>query len=94
LNRRTKLLHCAIAQKQIHQVLIRHPQFRRHLLEVIHRRRIQANGDLALQLLHVRVLPGSGKIVFGSHRKLQYTLSSLELASRAEINRITELPFR
>jgi hypothetical protein len=44
--------------------LIRHPEFCRHLLEICHRRRVQADGDLTLELLGVGILAGFGKIVF------------------------------
>src|ERR1039458_9079804 len=53
---RAPLLNGAVSQKQIDQVLIRHPEICRHSLEVVHRRNIKANGDLALELIGVWVL--------------------------------------
>jgi hypothetical protein len=71
LNLGTPLPRGAVSQEQINKILIRHPQFGRYLFEVIYRRGIEANGDLSLELLDVRILAGLGKIVFTSHGKLQ-----------------------
>src|ERR1035441_8585614 len=49
LNDRAPFLDGAVSQKQIDEVLIRHPQLSNHSLEVIHRRDIEANSDLALE---------------------------------------------
>src|ERR1017187_7712967 len=87
LNDRTPFLHGAVPQEQIDEVLIWHPQLGRHFLEVVHRRSIEANGDLALESIGVRVLAGLGKIVFTSHRSLQYSSSSCAVARLAEISR-------
>src|ERR1700690_1713926 len=90
LNRRTALFQGAVSQEQIDEVLIWHPQLGRHLFEVVHRHVVKPNRDLALELAGVWVLARLGKIVFASHRSLQYTSSSGEVARLAEINRITE----
>src|ERR1700732_4484698 len=88
LNYRPPCVNVAVTQEQIDEVLIGHAQLGRHFFEVVHRRGINAHGDLALELLGIRVLAGLGKIVFFSHRWLQYTLSSRGVARLAEINRI------
>src|ERR1017187_1966077 len=90
LNDRTSFPHGAIPQEQIDEVLIGHPKFGGQFLEVVYRRNIQPNGDLALELIGVGVLAGLGKIIFASHRRLQYTSSSCLVARLAEISRITE----
>jgi hypothetical protein len=89
LNDRASFLQGAVPQEQIDEVLIWHPQLGRYFLEVVDRRGIQANGDLALEPIGVRVLAGLGKIVFTSHRSLQYTSSSNAVARLAEISLIT-----
>jgi hypothetical protein len=94
LNDRPPFLHGAVSQEQIDEVLIGHSQLCRHLLEVVHRRNIKANGDLALELIGVWVLAGPGKIVFASHRNLQYTFSSCAVARLAEISRMMEPDWR
>src|ERR1035441_5165011 len=90
LNDGAPFLHGAVSQEQIDQVLIGHSQLCRHSLEVVHRRNIKADGDLALELTGVWILAGLGKIVFTSHRSLQYTSSSCAVARLAEISRIME----
>src|ERR1035437_120967 len=90
LNDRAPFLHGAVPQKQIDEVLIWHPQLDRHLLEVVHRRSIEANRDLALESIGVRVLAGLGKVVFASHRSLPYSSSSCVVARLAEISRTVE----
>ena len=81
-------MHSTVPQEQIDEVLIRHAELRRHLLEVLHRRRIKPNRHLTLQLLRVGVLSRTGKIIFRSHFNLQYIASSRLVALRAEISRI------
>jgi hypothetical protein len=48
LNAGTPFLQSAVSQKQVDEILIRHTQFRRHLLEVRHCYGIEADGDLTL----------------------------------------------
>jgi hypothetical protein len=90
LNCRTALIHRAVSQKQIDEILIWHPQLSRHFLKVVHGSGIETNGDLTLELVRVGVLAGIGKVVFCSHFNLQYIASSSVVAGRAEINLITE----
>jgi hypothetical protein len=41
----------AVSQKQVYEVLIRHPKFCRHSLEISHHRRIETDGDLTLAII-------------------------------------------
>ena len=63
------MIHCAISQVEVNQVLIRHSQFGRHGLKVRHRTFIEPDRDRPLQILDVRVfLPlHLQKIVMRSH---------------------------
>src|SRR5580693_4786183 len=63
----TPFLHSAVSQEQVDEVLIRHPQFGRHLFEVVDCRGVEADGHLTLELLGVGILTGLGEIVFFSH---------------------------
>ncbi|MBZ5620593.1 MAG: hypothetical protein LAQ69_17990, partial [Acidobacteriia bacterium] len=49
------------SQEQNDEILIRHPQIGRHLIEVVHLRGVEADGDLTLEPFDVRVLAGLGK---------------------------------
>jgi hypothetical protein len=51
LNGGAPFLHGAVSQEQVDEVLIRHPQLGRHVLEVVDRRGVEANGDLTLSRL-------------------------------------------
>jgi hypothetical protein len=55
-------LQSAVSQKQVDEILIRHTQFYRHLLEVVHRYRVQADGDLTLELPGIPILAGFRKL--------------------------------
>ena len=59
-----------------------------HFLEVVHRDKIEPNGDLAFESIGVGVLTGLRKIVLISHRSSN-TLFLPAVALRADINRIT-----
>jgi hypothetical protein len=56
LNDRTAFLDGAVPQEQIDEVLVWDPQLGRHFLEIVHRPNIEANGDLALELLGIGFL--------------------------------------
>jgi hypothetical protein len=74
LNRWPALTHCTVSQVQIDKVLIRHAQIGGHLLEVVYRCGIQSNGDLALELLCVRIFSRLRKIVITSYWILLHSL--------------------
>src|SRR5689334_22666568 len=57
----------AFAQIQIDQILIWNAALTGHRLEVGNSLFVQANSELLLRLLHVRILYCLGKIVFLSH---------------------------
>jgi hypothetical protein len=50
LNDRAPFPHGTVPQAEIDRVLIGHPQLSRQFLEVVQRRGIEVNGDLALEL--------------------------------------------
>jgi hypothetical protein len=90
LNGWAPFVYSTVPQEQVDEILIRHPQFGSHILEVIDRRGIKANGYLPLELLGVGIFAGFGKIVFFSHLVFRYISSSGLVARLAEISRITE----
>ena len=55
MNGRAPFMHRAVPQEQIDKILIWHAQLGRHFFEVINGRAIEANRDLALKLLSVRI---------------------------------------
>jgi hypothetical protein len=87
LNRWPALAHCTVSQVQIDKVLIRHAQIGGHLLEVVYRCGIQSNGDLALELLCVRIFSRLRKIVITSHRRFLHRLvgSAKRISEACEI---------
>jgi len=76
LNAGPAFLESTVSQVQLDEVLVMYLQFRRQLLEIVHRGAIEPNGDLTLELLRVGILMRLGKIVLFRHRILQYTSSS------------------
>ena len=61
------------------------------MFEIINRIRIDIYGNLPLEILGIRILPGVCEIIFVSHTyHLQYCSDSAEVAFLAEIIRITE----
>ena len=55
MNGGAPLVHGAVPQEQIDEILIWHAQLCRHLLEVVNSRGIKANRYLALKLFGVRI---------------------------------------
>ena len=51
LDRRAPFVYGTVPQEQVDEVLIRHPSLGRHILEVIDRRGIEADGYLAFERL-------------------------------------------
>jgi hypothetical protein len=68
LNGWAPFLRGTVSEK-INEVLIGHPQFSAHLLEVFDGCGIEPDLDLTLELLSVGILTGFGKIVIFSDRR-------------------------
>jgi Protein of unknown function (DUF433) len=70
-NHGVSFLHGAVPQEQVNEVLVGHAQFARQVLEVVDRRGVEADGDLAPEPVGVGILSGFGKIVFSSEAPIR-----------------------